>query len=78
MFAKILAQAAKLQPELAALRRRIHSNPELGYEEWETSKLVQEELTALGLDVTAGIAKTGLSAVLMGEGYKKTIALRAD
>ncbi len=77
MFAKILAEAAKLQPGLVKLRRTIHSNPELGFQEWETSKLVQEELAALNLKVTAGIAKTGVCA-LIDKGFEKTIALRAD
>lgn len=78
MFAKLMAEAAKIQPELVTLRRQIHSNPELGFLEWETSKLVKEELSSLNLDVTAGIARTGVSAVLMSREAAKTIALRAD
>lgn len=78
MFDNILAEAARVQPELVRLRRQIHSNPELGFEEWETSKLVRQELAALKLDVASGIARTGVTALLKREGCEKTIALRAD
>lgn len=78
MFEKIKKQAAKLQEEMVRIRRQIHSNPELGFEEWETSGLVKEKLSSLGLKVTDNIAKTGVAALLTAEGCTRTVALRAD
>lgn len=78
MFEQIISEANRLQPELVEIRRHIHRNPELGFEEWETAKLVSEKISGLGLRVTKGVAKTGILAVLPREGSSRTIALRAD
>ena len=52
---------------LVAIRRDIHANPELAYEEVRTSKLVAEKLRSYGVDeVHTGIAKTGLVGVIRG------------
>lgn len=64
--------------ELIALRRRIHEQPELGFEEHETSKIVQGFLAKLGIPFRAGLGKTGVVAVLEGGKSGPTIALRAD
>lgn len=78
MFEKVKEKAAGLQKEMVGVRRQIHSNPELGFEEWETSKLVKEKMSALGLEVTDNLAKTGVAALLTREGCSRTVALRAD
>ncbi|WP_226632005.1 M20 aminoacylase family protein [Novosphingobium profundi] len=74
----LIAQVERLAgAEMLALRRRIHREPELAYEEHRTSALVAEVLEDIGLVVTTGIAGTGLVATLSrGEG--PTIGLRAD
>lgn len=59
-------------------RRNIHQFPELGNREFRTSKLVAEHLRQLGLDVTTGIAHTGVVAILKGGKPGPRIALRAD
>jgi amidohydrolase len=65
--------------DLVAIRRDIHANPELGYQETRTSALVAERLTAFGVDeVHTGIAKTGLVGVIRGKRTGGTIGLRAD
>jgi amidohydrolase len=65
--------------ELTAIRRDIHANPELGYQEVRTSALVAERLKAFGADeVHTGIAKTGMVAVIRGKRAGGTIGLRAD
>ncbi len=68
--------------EMTAWRRDIHANPELGFEEVRTSKLVAEKLASWGIEVHTGIAKTGVVGVLHGNGDKRgqdhAIALRAD
>ncbi|HOJ89131.1 MAG TPA: amidohydrolase [Pseudothermotoga sp.] len=63
--------------ELIALRRDFHMYPEVGFELHRTSKLVQEYLENLGLEVKR-IAKTGVVALLRGNKPGRTIMLRAD
>ena len=60
------------------LRRRMHSRPELAFEERETAALIAEELDRLGLSYQVGLAGgTGIRAEL-GSGEGPCIALRAD
>ncbi|MBV1758308.1 MAG: amidohydrolase [Dethiosulfatibacter sp.] len=60
------------------LRHQFHMNPELGHEEYETSKKVAEILKALNFEVTENIEKTGMVALLKGKYPGKTLMLRAD
>jgi len=76
--ARIDAEAAKVAPAMIEARHAIHQNPELGYEEVATSKLVAEKLKALGLEVQTGVAKTGVVAILKGGKPGPVIAVRAD
>ena len=63
---------------LVEIRHTIHMNPELGFEEVETSKLVAGWLEKFGLQVQRGLAKTGVVGLLQGEKGGKTVAIRAD
>ncbi|HYM19420.1 MAG TPA: amidohydrolase [Candidatus Kapabacteria bacterium] len=74
---KINSLADKYYPRIVEMRRAIHSNPELAFEEFETSKLVAETLRGLGVEVETGVAKTGVVGHLRGAG-KKVVALRSD
>ena len=67
-----------LKEELVELRRDFHRHPELAFQEVRTSKIVAEYLTALGLTVQTGIAKTGVTADITGAKPGPTILLRAD
>ncbi|MCS6973124.1 MAG: M20 family metallopeptidase [Cyclobacteriaceae bacterium] len=75
----IIREKAQLYaPEVINLRRRIHQNPELSYQEFQTSALVTDELRKLGLNPVI-LATTGVMAEIHGKNaQKKTIALRAD
>ena len=65
--------------EIIAVRRHLHANPELSFEEFETAKYVSQFLTAINVDHTTGVAGTGIVALIPGKNpSKKTIALRAD
>lgn len=81
---RVLELADEFYPEIVRLRRTIHSNPELAFEEVATSALVAETLEKAGLTATRGIAKTGVIADLKGRanGQGKSpgrrIALRSD
>jgi amidohydrolase len=60
-------------------RRHIHENPELGYQEVKTAAYVAAILRSLpGMEVQTGIAKTGVKAILKGNGPGPVVALRAD
>lgn len=59
-------------------RRDFHQFPELGNREFRTAKAVAAHLKSLGLEVTTGIAHTGVTAVLKGGKPGPRIALRAD
>ena len=80
MIERIKNLSEKYFPRVIELRRQIHANPELSWEEYETSKLVAAELNKLpGMLVTTGVAKTGVVGILKGNNPEsKCIALRAD
>ena len=73
----IKEEVQQLEDELIDIRRDIHKHPELGYQEFRTSKKVLDYLTELGLEVKT-VAKTGVVALLKGEKAGKTLMLRAD
>ncbi|MCW2481532.1 M20 aminoacylase family protein [Candidatus Symbiopectobacterium sp. NZEC135] len=68
-----------LLPELTALRRQIHQHPEIGFEEWQTARLIASTLTQWGIEVTTDIGGTGVVATLKGR-YPGSgcLGLRAD
>ena len=71
----------EIVPDMVALRRDFHEHPELAFEEVRTSGIVAGRLRALGLEVQAGIAKTGVVGTLkVGKAgaEAKTLAIRAD
>jgi amidohydrolase len=71
-------EVRKLAAPLVALRRRLHENPELSWNEVETQALVLEHLDVLGLDDVRPIARTGATAVVRGAGRGPVVAWRAD
>lgn len=76
---KVQELAKELKPSVIAMRRHLHANPELSFQEFETASFVEAELIKIGLKPTIGIAGTGLSAVIEGKNpSKKVVALRAD
>jgi amidohydrolase len=71
----------KWQRELTSIRRELHANPELGFEEHFTSEAVARRLAKWGVDeVHRGIGRTGVVAVIRGRETRsaRTIGLRAD
>jgi hippurate hydrolase len=75
---KIRALARQYAPEFIELRHYLHAHPELSYQEFETSKLVQQKLASFGI-ATEVKATTGVVALIEGKNPStRTIALRAD
>src|SRR5210317_670249 len=59
-------------------RRHLHMNPELGFEEFKTSKFIRGTLEEQGLTVEGPLAKTGLFVDIEGDRPGETVAYRAD
>lgn len=69
------AEIDEIMPGVIADRRHLHENPELGFQEFETAKMVTERLTSLGVeDIQTGIATTGVTGLIHGT----KPALRSD
>ncbi|NJN33270.1 MAG: amidohydrolase [Saprospiraceae bacterium] len=76
---KIKALAKTYHADVIALRRHLHINPELSFEEVETGKFVAQQLQNLNIPFEHGIAENGVVGLIKGKNPdKKVIALRAD
>jgi amidohydrolase len=64
-------------PDADALYLDLHRNPELGFQEIQTSAKLAARLKALGFDVTTGVGKTGVVGVLRN-GAGPTVMLRTE
>ncbi|WAC09627.1 amidohydrolase [Dyadobacter pollutisoli] len=71
-------KAQTLDKKLVEWRRDFHQNPELGNREFKTSEKVANHLRKLGIEVTTGIAHTGVVGILKGGKPGPVVALRAD
>ena len=78
MEKQIQTRAAAVEKQMIAWRRDIHEHPELGDFEIRTSALVAKHLKSLGMDVTTGVARTGVIGILKGGKPGRVVALRAD
>ena len=75
----IIGKLKDYDADLRKIRHDIHQNPETAFEEVRTAKLVAEHLRSWGIDVTDGIAKTGVVGTLKGKRPgQRAIGLRAD
>jgi len=70
-------EIAAISEEILAIRRDIHAHPELGFQEFRTAQLVEDQLNGLGLRVRR-CAGTGVIGVLEGAKIGKTVMLRAE
>jgi hippurate hydrolase len=64
-------------PALNDLYQYLHGHPELSFQETQTASRLAKELRATGLEVTEGVGKTGVVALLKN-GNGPTIMVRAD
>jgi len=79
LLKKIKALSESYSKEIVDLRRHLHANPELSYEEFNTAKFVAAKLRSYGIEPKEGVATTGIVALIKGKNPdKKTVALRAD
>ena len=73
-----LREAQSLFEYTQSLRRDFHMYPELGFHEVRTAGIVAKELQALDLEVTTGIAKTGVVGLLEGGKPGPVLLIRFD
>ena len=73
-----LEEARALFSYTQSMRRDFHTHPELGFHEVRTGGIVAKELEALGLEVTKGIGKTGVVALMEGSKPGPTLLIRFD
>lgn len=75
----VLNRIAALAPEMTAWRRHLHRHPELGFDCHGTAAYVADRLTEIGVDeIHAGIATTGIVALIRGRAEGPVVGLRAD
>ena len=70
--------AAAILPDLVALRRAIHAEPEIGLHNPLTTAKIEVALAGLPLSFAQGPSTTGLVATLQGAGNGRTVLLRGD
>lgn len=78
MIERIKALAKQYAPEIIEIRHHLHAHPELSYQEFETSKFIQQKLKEFGIPFEIK-ATTGVIGLIKGKNPgSRTIALRAD
>lgn len=68
-------------PEMYQWRHFIHENPEIAYEEHNTSDFIATKLTEFNIEVHRGLGGTGIVGVIHGKdngASKKSLGIRAD
>ncbi|MFZ4688789.1 MAG: M20 metallopeptidase family protein [Polymorphobacter sp.] len=70
--------ATAILPDLVALRRAIHAEPELGLHNPRTTDKIRAALAGLPLEIRQGPSTTGLIATLKGPQNGRTVLLRGD
>jgi hippurate hydrolase len=75
----VLNRIAAYAEEMKGWRHHLHMHPELSYDCVNTAAFIAERLAEIGVDeIHPGIAKTGIVAIINGQGPGPTIGLRAD
>ena len=70
-----------LIPEMNQWRHYIHENPEIAYEEHNTSDFIATKLTEFNIEIHRGLGGTGIVGVIHGKdngASKRSLGIRAD
>ncbi|MCL6517555.1 MAG: amidohydrolase, partial [Alicyclobacillus sp.] len=70
----ILSAVSAIQEQLVAWRRHLHQHPELSFQEYETSRFVEEQLRSMGYTEVERPTPTSVVARLCGAAPGRTIA----
>jgi amidohydrolase len=75
----IVNRIAEFHADMTGWRRDLHAHPETAFEEHRTAERVASKLAEFGIEVTRGLAGTGVVGTLAGaRPGARSIALRAD
>jgi len=76
----ILSMTENIEEEIINIRRKIHQNPEISFQEFETAKIIEQYLKKLTNFKVIRVGETGILGILEGKltDKKKVLALRAD
>ena len=76
----ILNSINQMLNEMKSWRQDLHKIPEIGLEEYKTSKFIKDKLNQFNISYKEGYSNTGLVAWIKGEkgNSNKSIGLRAD
>src|SRR5699024_5992490 len=78
MIPDFRAEAAEILPDLQAIRRDLHANPEVGTDLPRAQQAVLDAIADLDLEITKGVSQTSIVAVLRGGRPGPTVLLRGD
>ncbi|ASB48087.1 M20 metallopeptidase family protein [Alkalitalea saponilacus] len=79
LLERIRQLSDQIYPEIINHRRWLHQNPELSFEEVQTSEYIANELNKLKIPFKKGIAGTGIIATIEGKSTNgPVVGLRAD
>jgi amidohydrolase len=72
---RICESVDRRRNQIEGIGDHIMANPELGFKEFETAKLVADRMEEFGFTTETGLARTGVKAVLKGKRPGPTVAL---
>ena len=78
MLRQINNQIDSIIDNIISIRRDLHKNPGLSFQEHYAHDVVHDHLTELGIEIKDGIAETGIIGLIRGNSAEKTVGLRAD
>lgn len=73
----IKSLAKQFSDEIIAIRRALHANPELSFQEYQTAEFIEKTLDGWGISHER-IAVTGITGLIEGPESGKYLVLRAD
>ena len=78
MLEKWYEEIEAMYEQMVEWRRYLHENPELSFQEINTSKMIGDLLESFGIEVRRNVGGNGIVGKIYGAKPGKTIALRAD
>jgi len=75
-FENIKRVTEGIYPELVKMRRHLHSHPELGREEFQTSEYLKQKIREVGSLKLSEVGSTGFCADLITNKKKPWLALK--
>jgi amidohydrolase len=76
--AAIADAVGREEPGLIAIRRDLHTHPELAFQEQRTAGVVARELARLGIECRTGVGRTGVVGTIHGGRPGPTLVIRGD